>query len=200
MPKIQRALLSVSDKTGIVELGKALSEMGVEILSTGGTRRKLEEAGVPVRAVEDYTGFPEILDHRVVTLHPKVHGALLALRDKPTHMAEASDLGIEMIDMVVVNLYPFRETIAKPGVTMAEAVDNIDIGGPTMVRSAAKNYRFVSIVTDPADYPKILEEMTRTDGEVSEATNFALATKAFQLTARYDAAISTWLASQPPRP
>ena len=196
MPKIQRALLSVSDKTGIVELGKALSDMGVEILSTGGTRRKLEEAGVPVRAVEDYTGFPEILDHRVVTLHPKVHGALLALRDKPAHMQEASELGIEMIDMVVVNLYPFRETIAKPGVTMAEAVDNIDIGGPTMLRSAAKNHKSITVICSPDYYDDVIAEMKANDGAVSEQTNLRLALEAFAHTGQYDAAIVKYLSAQ----
>lgn len=196
MPKVQRALLSVSDKTGIVELGQALSQMGVEILSTGGTRRKLEEAGVPVRAVEDYTGFPEILDHRVVTLHPKVHGALLALRDKPAHMAEASELGIEMIDMVVVNLYPFRETIAKPGVTMAEAVDNIDIGGPTMLRSAAKNHKSITVICSPDYYDEVIAEMKANDGAVSEQTNLKLALEAFAHTGQYDAAIVKYLSAQ----
>ena len=140
MKKVARALLSVSDKTGIVDFARGLVALGVEILSTGGTRKQLEEAGVPVRAVESYTGFPQIMDHRVVTLHPKVHGGLLAVRDKQTHMDEAAELGIEMIDMVVVNLYPFQQTVAKPGVTLAEAVENIDIGGPAMVRAAAKAF------------------------------------------------------------
>ena len=196
--KIRRVLISVTDKSGIVEFAKGLKGLGVEILSTGGTAARLKEAGIDVTDVSAYTGFPEMMDGRLKTLHPKVHGGLLALRDNEEHRAAAKAHGIEMIDMVVINLYRFEDTVARPGCTLEDAIENIDIGGPTMVRSAAKNYRFVSIVTDPADYPKILEEMTRTDGEVSEATNFALATKAFQLTARYDAAISNWLGTVVP--
>ena len=191
--KINRALISVTDKTGIVEFAKGLKAFGVEILSTGGTAAQLKAAGIDVTDVSAYTGFPEMMDGRLKTLHPKIHGGLLALRDREEHRASARAHGIEMIDLVAINLYRFEDTVAKPGCTLEEAIENIDIGGPTMVRSAAKNYRFVSIVTDPADYPKILEEMQRTGGEVSEATNFALSTKAFQLTARYDAAISNWL-------
>ena len=191
--KIKRALISVTDKTGIVEFAKGLKGFGVEILSTGGTAAQIKAAGIDVTDVSAYTGFPEMMDGRLKTLHPKVHGGLLALRDHQEHMKSAGAHGIEMIDMVVVNLYRFEDTVAKPGCTIEEAIENIDIGGPTMVRSAAKNYRFVSIVTDPADYPKILEEMKKTGGEVSEQTNFTLSTKAFQLTARYDAAISNWL-------
>ena len=191
--KIKRALISVTDKTGIVEFAEGLKAFGVEILSTGGTAAQLKAAGIGVTDVSAYTGFPEMMDGRLKTLHPKIHGGLLALRDREEHRSAARAHGIEMIDMVVVNLYRFEDTVAKPGCTLEEAIENIDIGGPTMVRSAAKNYRFVSIVTDPADYPKILEEMKKTGGEVSEATNFALSTKAFQLTARYDAAISNWL-------
>ncbi len=196
MHQIKRALLSVSDKSGIIEFARQLSELGVEILSTGGTRRKLEEAGVPVRAVEDYTGFPEIMDHRVVTLHPKVHGGLLALRDKPDHMEQAGELGIEMIDMVVVNLYPFQATVAREGVSMAEAVENIDIGGPTMVRAAAKNHRFVTVICSPEHYDEVIAEMKASDGAVSDATRLRLALDAFAHTGQYDAAIVRYLGAQ----
>ncbi|MFO7946065.1 MAG: bifunctional phosphoribosylaminoimidazolecarboxamide formyltransferase/IMP cyclohydrolase [Armatimonadota bacterium] len=193
MYKPQRALISVSDKTGIVEFAQALTDMGVEILSTGGTRRKIEEAGIDVRAVEDYTGYPEIMDHRVVTLHPKVHGALLALRDNEAHMQEADELDIEMIDMVVCNLYPFEETVARDGVTMDEAVDNIDIGGPTMLRSAAKNHKYVTVVCSPDYYDEIIEEMQANDGAVSSETRRRLALETFVHTGKYDAAIVEYL-------
>lgn len=196
--KITRALISVTDKKGIVEFAKGLKGFGVEILSTGGTAAQIKAAGIDVTDVSAYTGFPEMMDGRLKTLHPKVHGGLLALRDHEEHIKSARAHGIEMIDMVVINLYRFEDTVAKPGCTLEEAIENIDIGGPTMVRSAAKNYRFVSIVTDPADYAKVLDEMKKTGGEVSEATNFALSTKAFQLTARYDAAISNWLGTLQP--
>lgn len=193
MRKVERALISVSDKTGVVDFARALVEMGVEILSTGGTRRALAEAGVPVRAVEDYTGFPEIMDHRVVTLHPKVHGGLLAVRDKETHMAEAEQLGIEMIDMVVVNLYPFQETVAREGVTLSEAVENIDIGGPTMLRAAAKNHKYVAVVCSPAYYDAVLEEMRANGAALSEKTRQKLALETFAHTGQYDAAIAQYL-------
>jgi len=193
MRKIKRALISVSDKTGVVDFARALAEMGVEILSTGGTRRQLAEAGVPVRAVEDYTGFPEIMDHRVVTLHPKVHGGLLAVRDKEAHMAEAAQLGIEMIDMVVVNLYPFQQTVAREGVTLPEAVENIDIGGPTMLRSAAKNHKYVAVVCSPAYYDAVLEEMRANGAALSEKTRQKLALETFAHTGQYDAAIAQYL-------
>lgn len=196
MKKVTRALLSVSDKTGIVEFAQGLVALGVEILSTGGTRRQLEEAGVPVRAVEDYTGFPQIMDHRVVTLHPKVHGGLLAVRDKPSHMDEAAALGIEMIDMVVVNLYPFQQTVAKPGVTLAEAVENIDIGGPAMLRAAAKNHQYVAVVCKPAFYGEVLAELRANDGALSAETRQRLALEAFAHTGQYDAAIAQYLAHQ----
>lgn len=195
MRKIQRALISVSDKTGIVEFAQALVEMGVEILSTGGTRRQLQEAGVPVRAVEDYTGFPEIMDHRVVTLHPKVHGGLLAIRDKDSHMAEAAQLGIEMIDMLVVNLYPFQQTIAREGVTLAEAIENIDIGGPAMLRAAAKNHKYVAVICSPKYYDEVLTEMRANGGALSEKTRQRLAVEAFAHTGQYDAAIAQYLST-----
>jgi phosphoribosylaminoimidazolecarboxamide formyltransferase/IMP cyclohydrolase len=191
--KIKRVLISVTDKKGIVDFAKGLKAFGVEILSTGGTAAQIKAAGIDVTDVSAYTGFPEMMDGRLKTLHPKVHGGLLALRDHEEHMKAARAHGIEMIDMVVINLYRFEDTVAREGCSLEEAIENIDIGGPTMVRSAAKNYRFVSIVTNPDDYPKIIEEMKKTQGEVSENTNFMLSTKAFQLTARYDAAISNWL-------
>ena len=196
MIAIRRALISVSDKTGIVDFAKGLADLGVEILSTGGTKRVLEEAGVPVVAVEDYTGFPEMLDGRVKTLHPKIHGGLLALRDNEEHVSQLEAHGILPIDLVVVNLYPFRETVARPGVTLAEAVENIDIGGPTMIRSAAKNFRFVAVVCNPQRYPAILEEMRANDGALSDETRRELALEAFKHTAQYDIAISSWLARQ----
>ena len=196
MQKVKRALISVSDKTGIEDFARGLVEMGVEILSTGGTRRKLDEAGIPVKAVEEYTGFPEIMNHRVVTLHPRVHGGLLAVRDDSVHMKEAEQLGIDMIDMVVVNLYPFQATVAKEGVTLAEAVENIDIGGPTMVRSAAKNHKYVAVVCRVEMYDAILTEMRRNDGALSFETRQALALEAFAHTGQYDAAIVSYLSKQ----
>lgn len=191
--KIKRVLISVTDKKGIVEFAKGLSGFGVEILSTGGTAAQLRSSGVQVRDVSDYTGFPEMMDGRLKTLHPKIHGGLLALRDNPAHTEAAGKHGIEMIDMVVINLYAFEDTVAREGCTLAEAIENVDIGGPTMLRAAAKNFHFVTVVTDPGDYEAVLDEMGRSDGQMSEGTNFHLATKVFQLTARYDAAISNYL-------
>jgi phosphoribosylaminoimidazolecarboxamide formyltransferase/IMP cyclohydrolase len=191
--QIRRALISVTDKAGIAEFAKELKRFNVDILSTGGTAALLKKNGIEVREVADYTGFPEMMDGRLKTLHPKIHGGLLAQRDKTDHLAAAQAQGIEMIDMVVINLYAFEDTVARPGCTLEEAIENIDIGGPTMLRAAAKNYPFVSVVTDPGDYPKILEEMKRTGVEMSEETNFTLALKTFQLTARYDGAISNYL-------
>ncbi len=196
MRKIQRALISVSDKTGIVEFARQLSEMGVSILSTGGTMRALQEAGVPVTAVEEYTGFPEMMEGRVKTLHPKIHGALLANRDIPEHLEEAEAHGIELIDLVVVNLYPFRETIARPDVTLEEAVENIDIGGPTMLRSAAKNFASVAVVCNPERYDEIIAEMQANDGAVSDETRRQLALEVFAHTGQYDAAIAQYLSKQ----
>ena len=193
--KVERALISVSDKRGVVEFAKGLAEMGVEILSTGGTAKVLREAGIPVRDVSDYTGFPEMMDGRVKTLHPKVHGGILALRDAPEHLKAMGEHGILPIDMVVVNLYPFRETAAK-GLSRAETIEQIDIGGPAMVRSAAKNHRFVAVLTDPEDYLAVLAEMRATGGEVGERTRRRLALAAFRHTAAYDAAIAAWLAGQ----
>jgi len=191
--KIQRALISVSDKTGIVEFAKGLIEQGVEILSTGGTARALAEAGVPNLEVSKFTGSPEILDGRVKTLHPKIHGGLLYLRGNEDHEEQARAHGIRPIDLVVVNLYPFEATIAKPDVTLETAIENIDIGGPSMIRSAAKNYRSVAVVTDPADYAEVLAEMRDEGGGTGIALRERLAIKAFASTAAYDRAISGYL-------
>ena len=191
--KIQRALLSVSDKHGLEPFARMLAQMGVELLATGGTLKLLREKGIPVREVSEHTGFPEMMDGRVKTLHPKIHGGLLALRDEPTHRAAMETHGIAPIDLVAVNLYPFEATVAREGCERAEAIENIDIGGPSMVRSAAKNHRFVTIVTDPADYGRVLEELQTNGGATTEALRRELARKAFALTARYDAAISRWL-------
>jgi len=193
MAVVKRALISVSDKTGIVAFARELQAFGVEILSTGGTASLFREEGLTVRDVSDYTGFPEMLDGRVKTLHPKVHGGLLGLRDNPDHVAKMKEHAIEPIDMVVVNLYPFEATVAKGDCTLEDAIENIDIGGPTMLRSAAKNNRDVTVVVDPADYAVVLEEMRQNQGAVSARTNFGLAVKVYQRTAAYDAAISNWL-------
>ncbi len=193
MARIQRALISVSDKNGILELARELAGYQVEILSTGGTARMLRDAGLAVMDVSEYTGFPEMLDGRVKTLHPKVHGGLLGMRSNPGHVAKMKEHGIENIDMVVVNLYPFEATVAKEGCTLEDAIENIDIGGPTMLRSAAKNWTDVTVITDPADYGMVLAEMKEHDGSVSRETNFGLAVKVYQRTAAYDAAISNWL-------
>jgi phosphoribosylaminoimidazolecarboxamide formyltransferase/IMP cyclohydrolase len=196
MAKIKRALISVSDKTGIVEFSQALAKYGVELLSTGGTAKLLRDAGLKVMDVSEFTGFPEMLDGRVKTLHPKVHGGLLGIRSNPEHQAKMQEHGILPIDMVVVNLYPFEATVEKPGCTLAEAIENIDIGGPTMLRSAAKNNRDVTVLVDAADYSTTLAEMEANDGTVSEATNFKLAVKVYQHTAAYDGAISNWLGAR----
>ena len=193
--KIKRALLSVFDKTGIVELGKFLSENGVEIISTGGTMKALRDAGVPVTYVSDVTGFPEIMDGRVKTLNPKIHGAILAVRSNPEHMQALAEHNITPIDLVVVNLYPFRETISKPGVTEAEAIENIDIGGPAMVRASAKNFKDVVIVTYPRRYAQLME-MLEKDGDIDARTRKELAFEAFSHTAEYDTMISEYLNKQ----
>ena len=193
--KIKRALLSVSDKTGIVELGKFLSNKGVEIISTGGTMKALREAGVPVTYVSDVTGFPEIMDGRVKTLNPKIHGAILAVRSNPEHMQALAEHNITPIDLVVVNLYPFRETISKPGVTEAEAIENIDIGGPAMVRASAKNFKDVVIVTYPRRYAQLMEMLDK-DGDIDKRTRKELAFEAFSHTAEYDTMISEYLKKQ----
>jgi len=192
-PQIKRALLSVSDKSGLAELGKVLAARGVELVSTGGTARTLREAGLDVRDVSDLTGFPEMMDGRVKTLHPAVHGGLLALRDNDDHVAAMEAHGIGAIDLVVVNLYPFEATVAK-GAERAEIIENIDIGGPSMVRSAAKNHGFVTILTDPADYGTLIEEIGANDGATTEAFRIRMAGKAYARTASYDAAIANWFA------
>ena len=192
MVAIKQALLSVSDKTGIVEFARGLAQHGVKLISTGGTAKLLQEAGLDVTEVGDYTGFPEMLDGRVKTLHPGVHAGILARRDVPAHVEALTRAHIDTIDLVAVNLYPFRATIARPDCTLAEAIENIDIGGPAMVRSAAKNYQHVSVVTDPMDYRLLLEEMA-TGGAVGVETRFRLAQKAFSHTAAYDGAISDYL-------
>lgn len=189
---IKRALISVSDKTGIVDFAKKLADMGVEIISTGGTAKALEEAGITVIGISEVTGFPECLDGRVKTLHPRIHGGLLAIRDNQEHMDTLKEFGIETIDMVIVNLYPFRKTIEKKDVALAEAIENIDIGGPSMLRAAAKNYRYVAVVVDPSDYDKVLEEV-EAKGEVSAETKFKLAAKVFSHTASYDCLIANYL-------
>ncbi|TLM65415.1 MAG: bifunctional phosphoribosylaminoimidazolecarboxamide formyltransferase/IMP cyclohydrolase, partial [Actinobacteria bacterium] len=192
--KVRRALVSVTDKTGVVEFCRALSdEFGVEIVSTGGTAKVLAEAGVAVRPIDDLTGFPEMMDGRVKTLHPRVHGGLLARRDVPEHMAAADEHGIGMIDLVCVNLYAFEATIAKEGVTEADAIENIDIGGPSMLRSAAKNFASVTVVTDPACYESVLSEMRANGGCTLPETRRAFATEVFRLTSAYDTAIWMYL-------
>ena len=192
--KIVRALISLSDKTGLLPFARALTEeFGVEILSTGGTAKALREAGVPVTEVADYTGFPEIFTGRVKTLHPRVHGGLLHLRDDPEHQRQAQENSIQPIDLLVVNLYPFRETVAKPGVTLEEAIENIDIGGPAMLRSAAKNHRSVTVVTDPADYDAVLAAMREHAGDTSLKLREHLAVKTFHATSSYDGAIADFL-------
>ena len=192
--KIRRALVSVSNKDGLSELAQGLAKHDVQVLSTGGTARALAEAGFPPTAVSDYTGAPEILDGRVKTLHPKIHGGLLA-RSIPAHEAQMKDNDIGFIDLVVVNLYPFEQTVAKPDVAVADAVENIDIGGPSMLRSAAKNHERVAVIVDPADYADVLAEMNDNSGALSGATRLSLAKKAFAHTAAYDGAIAAYLTS-----
>jgi phosphoribosylaminoimidazolecarboxamide formyltransferase/IMP cyclohydrolase len=190
--RVRRALLSVSDKRGLVELARGLQELDVEIVSTGGTARELADAGLQVRAIEDFTGFPEIMDGRVKTLHPRLYAGLLARRDDEGHLAAAVEQGIEQVDLVCVNLYPFEQTVARPDATEQEAIENIDIGGPTMIRAAAKNADFAAVLVDPEDYEDVLEELRASGGRLSADTRRRLAGKAFACTARYDAAISRW--------
>jgi phosphoribosylaminoimidazolecarboxamide formyltransferase / IMP cyclohydrolase len=191
--KIRRALISVHDKTGIVAFAQALTALGIEILSTGGTAKLLRDSGVPVREVADVTGFPEMLDGRVKTLHPRIHGGILARRDVPAHLAALEKHEIEPIDLVVVALYPFEATVARPGVTRAEAIENIDIGGPAMIRSAAKNHASVGVVTAASQYQAVLGELRASGGSLSEATLYGLAQDAFRRTAQYDGAIAAYL-------
>jgi len=194
--RVRRALLSVSDKRGIVELAQGLLGLGVELVSTGGTSRELAGAGIAVRAIEDFTGFPEIMDGRVKTLHPRLYAGLLARRDEDGHLRAADEQQIEQVDLVCVNLYPFEQTVARGDASEEEVIENIDIGGPTMIRAAAKNSPFAAVVVDPQDYERVLEELRESDGRLSLATRKALAGKAFACTARYDAAISTWFAAR----
>ncbi len=195
MARLERALISVSDKTGIVEFARELQHLGVEIISTGGTSKLLKENGIRVVEISEHTGFPEIMDGRVKTLHPKVHGGLLALRDNETHKKQMKELGIKPIDMVVVNLYPFEKTIAKKGVTMEEAIENIDIGGPSMIRSASKNYKQVIVVVNPKRYGFIIEELKANHNDISEKMRFELAIEAFRTTGRYDRIIANYFDS-----
>ena len=192
MNKITRALISLTDKSGIADFAKELQGLGVEILSTGGTARKMREHGIQVKDVADFTGFPEMLDGRVKTLHPKVHGGILAQRDNPAHVAQMQQHGLLPIDLIAVNLYAFDKAVADPGCTLAHAIENIDIGGPTMLRAAAKNFHDVTVLVDPADYPVVLAEI-RTTGNTTLKTRFRLAVKVFELTSGYDTAIVAWL-------
>ena len=193
---IKTALISVSDKRGVVDFAKALAQMGVKIISTGGTAKKLSESGVPVTNIDAVTGCPEMMDGRVKTLHPRIHGGLLALRDKPEHVEAMRQHGISPIDLVCVNLYPFEQTVANPGCTFEEAMENIDIGGPSMIRSAAKNHKFVTVVTNPDQYPRVIEQMRGNNGAVASRLREELARVAFGLTATYDAAIAKYLNNQ----
>jgi phosphoribosylaminoimidazolecarboxamide formyltransferase / IMP cyclohydrolase len=191
--QIQRAILSVTDKTGLKDFARQLSSLGIELISTGGTAKLLRDAGIAVKDISELTGFPEMLDGRVKTLHPKVHGGILHRRENPAHTAAAAEHGIQPIDMVVVNLYAFEKTAARPGVAFEELIENIDIGGPSMIRSAAKNFHDVAVVTSPADYPAITEELARSNGALSLETKWRLAQKAFATTAAYDSAIASTL-------
>ena len=197
MQAIKRALISVTDKTGVAEFARALHEMGVEIVSTGGTARVIREAGVPVTDVSEVTGFPEMLDGRVKTLHPKIHGGLLYIRDKEEHVRQIEEHGIKPIDLVAVNLYAFEKTVAS-GADLETAIENIDIGGPTLLRAAAKNFKYVTVVVDPADYEKVLAEMRANNGATTLKTRFELARKVFETTSRYDRAIAEYLAQVSP--
>ncbi len=192
MAKIERVLISVSDKTGVVDMARVLRSFGAEILSSGGTASLLRAAGIEVKEVSEYTGFPEMLDGRVKTLHPLIHGGILADRSKPEHLRQMAEHSIRPIDMVVVNLYPFEETVSR-GATFDEAIEQIDIGGPTLIRAAAKNFKFVTVVVDPADYPRIESELKASGGEISLRTRLELARKAFRHTHRYDGAIARYL-------
>ncbi len=196
--KVQRALFSVSDKTGIVDFATALKPWNVQILSTGGTAKCLREGGVAVTDVSEFAGSPEVFDGRVKTLHPKIHGGLLYIRGNKQHERERGSVGIEPIDLVVVNLYPFEQTVARPGVSFEEAIENIDIGGPSMIRSAAKNHAAVAVVTDPARYPAVQAELEANDGTLAVATRRTLAEEAFARTAAYDRAIHAYLQGAPP--
>lgn len=193
MAKIKTAIISVSDKTGVAEFAEELVKRGVKLLSTGGTAKLFREKGIPVTDVSAYTGFPEMLDGRVKTLHPKVHGGILGIRDNAEHVAKMKEHGIEPIDLVCINLYPFEKTTADPNCSLADAIEQIDIGGPCMVRASAKNNKFVTIIVDPADYARVLAEFDASGGETSDKLRLELAYKAYSRTAEYDTAISSWL-------
>lgn len=192
MKKAERAIISLTDKSGIEGFAKELETLGIEILSTGGTAKKMRENGIAVKDVADFTGFPEMLDGRVKTLHPKVHGGILAQKTNPDHVAQMKQHGLEAIDIVAVNLYAFEKTVSDPSCTLANAIENIDIGGPTMLRSSAKNFQDVTVIVDPADYPTVLAEL-KEHGNTTLKTRFRLAVKVFELTSMYDAAIAAWL-------
>ncbi len=192
MSKIKRALISVSNKKGVVEFAKELHAMGVSILSTGGTAKTLRDAGIPVKDVSEHTGSPEMLDGRVKTLHPKIHGGLLSRRNNPSDMEEIKKHNIDTIDMVVVNLYPFEETISKPNISFADAIENIDIGGPAMLRSSSKNFQDVVVLVDPSDYEKVIQELKQ-KGDIDYKKRLELATKVFRHTSRYDSIIAEYL-------
>ena len=194
--RVERALLTVFDKRGVVEFAKALAEQGIEIISTGGTAAELSEHGIDVRSIEDYTGFPEILDGRVKTLHPSIFAGLLAVRSREDHRVTLAEHGIAPIDLVVVNLYPFERTAARRGVSDEEVIEHIDIGGPTLIRAAAKNHADVGVIVRPESYDAVIEELSETGGSLSAQTRESLATEAFGATARYDAAISRWFAER----
>jgi len=190
--KIERALISLTDKSGIEHFASELARLGIAILSTGGTAQKIRSAGIPVIDVSEFTGFPEMLDGRVKTLHPKVHGGILNQRENPEHQRQCAEHGLQNIDLVAVNLYAFEKTVANPDCGLADAIENIDIGGPTLLRASAKNFHDVTVIVDPADYPQVLREIEET-GNTTLKTRFRLAAKVFALTSRYDTAISAWL-------
>ena len=194
--RVRRALLSVSDKRGLVDFARGLRELGIEIVSTGGTARELAGAGIEVRTIDDFTGFPEMMDGRVKTLHPKLYAGLLAVRDNPVHMREAAEQGIEFVELVCVNLYPFERTVARRGALDAEVIENIDIGGPTMIRAAAKNHAYAAVVVRPESYDAVLDELRESDGRISMPTRESLAAEAFAYTARYETAIARWFAEK----
>jgi phosphoribosylaminoimidazolecarboxamide formyltransferase/IMP cyclohydrolase len=192
MRKAERALISLTDKSGIEDFAKELEKLGIEILSTGGTAKKMRESDIRVKDVAEFTGFPEMLDGRVKTLHPKVHGGILAQKTNPDHVKQMAEHGLEAIDIVAVNLYAFEKTVANPACTLGDAIENIDIGGPTMLRSSAKNFHDVTVIVDPADYPQVLKEL-KEQGNTTLKTRFRLAVKVFELTSAYDTAITKWL-------
>ncbi len=192
MRKVERALISLTDKSGIDDFARALADLGVEILSTGGTAKKIRDCGIPVKDVSEFTGFPEMLDGRVKTLHPLVHGGILYQRSNPDHQQQCDRHGIKPIDIIAVNLYAFEKTVARPDCSLADAIENIDIGGPTMLRASAKNFHDVTVIVDPADYGQVLSEI-RATGNTTLKTRFRLAVKVFQLTSTYDTTIARWL-------